>query len=133
MLFRSQALWRELRDVSFFADGTGSQVWRISVAPTRGAGVAGELERKLGGRLYMDWGGGLIWLEIEPSSDGGHRQVRAATGDGHATLVRAAEEVRATVPVFQPQPPALAALNMRIEESFNPRRILNPGRMVQGQ
>jgi glycolate oxidase FAD binding subunit len=38
--------------------------------------------------------------------------------------------VRAAVPVFQPEPPALAALARRVKESFDPANILNPGRMA---
>jgi glycolate oxidase FAD binding subunit len=34
--------------------------------------------------------------------------------------------------VFEPQPPALAALSRRVKEAFDPRHILNPGRMVEG-
>jgi len=59
--------------------------------------------------------------------------VRAAVrhfGGGHATLVRAAPAIRAAVPVFQPQQPALAALSARLKAEFDPKGILNPGRMV---
>ena len=35
----------------------------------------------------------------------------------------------ASVPVFQPQPAALAALASRVKESFDPKRLFNPGRM----
>jgi glycolate oxidase FAD binding subunit len=34
------------------------------------------------------------------------------------------------VPVFEPQPEALAALARRVKGAFDPRRILNPGRMA---
>jgi len=40
--------------------------------------------------------------------------------------------VRASVDVFQPQAPALAALSRRVKESFDPMNILNPGRMMAG-
>ena len=36
------------------------------------------------------------------------------------------------MPVFQPQPPALAALTRRVKEGFDPGRVLNPGRMYEG-
>jgi len=59
---------------------------------------------------------------------GAVRGALGATG-GHATLVRAPEAVRAAVPVFQPQAAALAALAGRVKESFDPKRLFNPGRM----
>jgi glycolate dehydrogenase FAD-binding subunit len=37
--------------------------------------------------------------------------------------------VRAAVPVFQPQSPALTALAQRVKESFDPKGLFNPGRM----
>ncbi|MEO1225897.1 MAG: FAD-linked oxidase C-terminal domain-containing protein, partial [Pseudomonadota bacterium] len=57
--------------------------------------------------------------------------VRAAVDGvgGHATLIRALEPVRAAVPVFQPEPEPLAALSRRIKDAFDPKGILNPGRM----
>jgi glycolate oxidase FAD binding subunit len=56
------------------------------------------------------------------------RRALGSTG-GHATLIRAPEPVRADVPVFQPQPPALAALSARVKDSFDPKGLFNPGRM----
>ncbi|MGE0715596.1 MAG: 2-hydroxy-acid oxidase, partial [Alphaproteobacteria bacterium] len=49
---------------------------------------------------------------------------------GHATLVRAPDAVRATVSPFHPQAPGLALLARRVKDQFDPRRILNPGRMA---
>jgi glycolate oxidase FAD binding subunit len=34
--------------------------------------------------------------------------------------------------VFQPQSAAMAALTARVKDSFDPLRILNPGRMYEG-
>jgi glycolate oxidase FAD binding subunit len=50
---------------------------------------------------------------------------------GHATLLRAADQVRNTVDVFQPQEPGVAALGARVKASFDPRNIFNRGRMVR--
>ena len=51
---------------------------------------------------------------------------------GHATLVRASEELRVAVPVFEPQSNGLARLSARVKEGFDPFGILNPGRMYAG-
>ena len=43
--------------------------------------------------------------------------------------MRAPPTIRAAIPVFQPRPAALAALEARVKASFDPQSILNPGRM----
>ena len=59
------------------------------------------------------------------------RQRLDASG-GHATLLRASAAVRQAVDVFPPQPDGLAALSERLRASFDPKRILNRGRMKRG-
>ena len=48
---------------------------------------------------------------------------------GRRRLIRADDEIRARVGVFQPQAPALAALSRRVKESFDPAHILERGRL----
>ena len=55
-----------------------------------------------------------------------------AAAGGHATLVRAPAALRAKVDVFEPEPAVLAALTARVREGFDPRGVLNPGRMWAG-
>jgi len=55
-----------------------------------------------------------------------------ATFGGHATLIRAPASVRAALDVFQPQEAGLAALSKRVKDSFDPKGVLNPGRMWAG-
>ncbi len=55
---------------------------------------------------------------------------RCESVGGYATLIRAAEEVRHNVEVFHPQPSGVAALSERVRLSFDPKAILNPGRMA---
>ena len=73
-------------------------------------------------------------VALPPSGDAGHETVRSAVAGtgGHATLIRAPEAVRAAVPVFHPQPEPLARLTPRVKNGFDPRGILNPGRMYPG-
>ncbi len=130
----SVVFWRQIRDVTPFA-GEGARIlWRLSLPPSAGSEVVRRLSAAAEVQAYYDWAGGLVWLSLAPSSDADHERVRAAVADsgGHALLVRAPPEVRAQVPVFQPQGQALARLNARIKDSFDPRRVLNPGRMYAG-
>jgi glycolate oxidase FAD binding subunit len=132
----SIAFWRAVRDVEPFVALADRALWRVSVAPARGAEIGEAIARSLDAAWYLDWGGGLVWVAVAGAEDGGAAVIRAAIrgtdghGTGHATLVRGSAALRRAVPVFEPQPAALAALAARVKESFDPRHILNPGRMV---
>jgi glycolate oxidase FAD binding subunit len=128
----SRTFWREVRDAAPLEAGRESIVWRISCPPTEGPGIVARIrEHRFEASAFYDWSGGLIWLGLPASADADHAIVRGALGasGGHATLISAPEAVRAAVPVFQPQSPALAALTERVKESFDPKGLFNPGRM----
>ena len=130
---RSALLWRELRDAARLLPARDSLLWRLSVPPASGAQAIAGIRAACGSAdHYFDWGGGLIWLALPPRDDAGAAIVRAAVArsGGHATLVRAPVATRLAVPVFEPQSAPLAALARRVKDAFDPRRILNPGRMA---
>jgi glycolate oxidase FAD binding subunit len=134
---RSRAAWLAIRDMTGFAAvGRAGErsLWRISTAPARGAEFGRRLAASADVELAYDWAGGLIWAAVAPSDDAGAAIVRPAVAEsgGYAMLVRAPTAVRALVPVFEPQAGPLAALTARIKESFDPRGVLNPGRMWAG-
>lgn len=130
------SLWAAIRDVTPFAASgeLGSwPVWRIVCPPASGGAFGEALARETGGDVIYDWGGGLIWAALPPSVDAHATLLRGrlqAIG-GHATLLRASETVRASLDVFHPQAAGVAALSRRVKDSFDPRNILNRGRMVR--
>jgi glycolate oxidase FAD binding subunit len=134
----SIALWRAIGDVAPLAELGERAVWRISVAPARGAELAEAISHALHAAWFLDWGGGLLWAAVAEAGDAGAAVIRAAIrgldgrGTGHATLVRGSAALRRAIPVFEPQPPELAALSRRVKEAFDPAHILNPGRMAEG-
>jgi glycolate oxidase FAD binding subunit len=110
-------------------------VWRLSTPPVQGASVLQRLRLALpGARAYLDWGGGLIWLEQPAGTEPEAAAVRGALAEagGHATLIHASAHARASSAVFHPQTAPLAALSRRLKLQFDPVRILNPGRMYDG-
>ena len=107
-------------------------VWRISTAPANGAALVAALNaNNIPLATYYDWAGGLIWLATETPASTAATTIRETLKPfgGHATLIRASKTARTSTAVFQPQPPALAALTARIKTSFDPEKILNRGRM----
>jgi glycolate oxidase FAD binding subunit len=130
----SRMLWRAIRDVIPFAAESERVLWRISTVAARGAELGTAINAALDADLIYDWAGGLIWLAAAPSDDAGARLIRQALAGvgGHATLVRAPAALRAAIDAFEPQEQALAALTKRVKESFDPKGVLNPGRMYAG-
>src|SRR5947207_2586355 len=134
----SVAFWRAIAEVAPLSGLGERAVWRVSVAPARGAAIGAALERALGAAWYVDWGGGLLWLAVAEPGDAGAQAIRAAIrgndgqGTGHATLIKGSPVLRRTLPVFEPQPAPLAALSRRVKDAFDPKHILNPGRIVEG-
>ena len=128
---RSRTFWTEVRDVARYC-GTEGPLWRLLLPPMAAAQVAAALT-PLGGRMVFDWAGGLVWLVL-PDMALHVAEVRAAAAaaGGHAMLVRAPRALREEVDVFPPESAGVRALSTRIKDSFDPRRILNPGRMWAG-
>ena len=133
----SAAIGSAIRDVRpFAANGTlgAWPVWRIVCPPAAGGALGQQLSRDTGGDVIYDWGGGLIWAALPPKPDAHAALVRQRVNaaGGHAILIRAPEHIRRNVDVFHPQQDGLAGLSERVRHSFDPRNILNRGRMIRG-
>jgi glycolate oxidase FAD binding subunit len=110
------AFWDALRDQRLPEFHSAKSLWRVSLKPT--APPLG-----LGERL-VEWGGALRW--IRDAADGVTVREAAARSGGHAALFRAEDK---SVGAFHPLAPTVARLHQRLKETFDPRRILNPGRL----
>ena len=130
----SRALWRDVREVKPFAAESARTrpLWRISTAPGKGYEIAAAITPAA--QMFYDWAGGLLWVAMPFADEPDATSVRGAVRSlgGHATLVRAPAAVRAAVDVFEPEQAALAALSKRVKEGFDPKGVLNPGRMWAG-
>lgn len=107
-----RAFWvsvRELRHGFFSARGS---LWRLSLPP------AAACDPRF--KQFIDWGGAQRWLYGETPL----WEMAAAAG-GHATHYRGGDRDQ----VFQPLGPAMLALHRRLKAAFDPKGILNPGRL----
>ncbi len=122
--------WPAIRDAMMFA-GDDRAVWRISMKATDAPLLVADLRERIGAEAFYDWGGGLVWLACEEGRDASEGAIRQTLAgfDGHATLMRASDAVRAAVSVFQPESAPVARLSSGLKNAFDPAGILNPGRM----
>ncbi len=116
--------WAWVRDVAVM-QGCAGDVWRYSVKPSDAPGLVAQLrDTHPDLSVLYDWGGGLVWVRLVGGGDRRPKDLR-----GHATLVRASADSRATAAVFQPEPAPLAALSKGLRARFDPRGLLNAGLM----
>jgi glycolate oxidase FAD binding subunit len=130
----SRTLWRSIRDVKAFAlpSARHRPLWRLSVPPASAHRLVDFITPAA--QMMYDWAGGLAWIGMPYADEPDARSVQNAIFrlGGHATLLRAPAVVRAGIDVFQREELALAALTRRVKESFDPKGVLNPGRMWAG-
>lgn len=117
---RTSAGWSWVRDVAALRASSGD-LWRVSVKPSDGPKlVQAWREAGIAVQVIYDWGGGLIWALVPEAFD-----LRSVSLTGHATRVRGS----GGTPVFHPQSPPLMAIERDLRKKFDPRNILNPGKM----
>jgi len=105
----------------FFTSLTGeAELWRLSLPS-----AAPHLD--LQGKQLIEWGGAQRWYRGESDT----RTVREAAikAGGHATLFRSGDR---DGEVFQPLPPPLMTIHRNLRQAFDPKGLLNPGRLYAG-
>lgn len=112
--------WKTVREQTHPAYA-GSLLWRVALP-------SAAKPLPIDGLRAIEWGGGLRWYAGESIGCPSLRDVVAQAG-GHAVLYRAPESMRCREGVFAPLPPALLALHRRLKTAFDPKGILNPGRL----
>lgn len=113
----AENFWLSIREQSHPAFAS-PLLWRVAVPST--ASCLG-----LDGLRAIEWGGALRWYAGEPTAI---RDAATRLG-GHAVLYRAPESLRCLEGAFAPLSPALLALHRRLKRAFDPKGILNPGRL----
>lgn len=93
-------------------------LWRLALPSTAPS-------PNLDGLQAIEWGGALRWY----AGDQAVVRSEAARIGGHAVLYRAPESQRCREGAFAPLAPALLALHRRLKKTFDPKGILNPGRL----
>ncbi|NWG38575.1 MAG: glycolate oxidase subunit GlcE [Hydrogenophilaceae bacterium] len=109
--------WRQHRDheTAFFSGDL--PLWRLSLPPS-------APPSSLAGKQIITWGGAERWLKTD--ADAAEIRAWAAAHGGHATLFMGGHKAAGA---FHPLPRALMKYHLRLKGQFDPRGMLNRGRM----
>ena len=84
-------------------------------------------------KYFIDWGGNLIWLQLDNINQKILREIKEIVkiASGYVTAIKIEENLKASIDVFTIDP-IKYKLTEKIKKSFDPKRILNPGKMYSG-
>ena len=84
-------------------------------------------------KYFIDWGGNLIWLQMETIDLKILRRIKDIVNQasGYITVIKIEENLKALIDVFTTDP-IKYKISEKIKKSFDPKRILNPGKMYSG-
>ena len=84
-------------------------------------------------KYFIDWGGNLIWVQLDNISLKTLRDIKefVVKASGYLTVIKIEENLKASVDIFTIDP-IKYKITEKIKKSFDPKRILNPGKMYSG-
>jgi glycolate oxidase FAD binding subunit len=131
---RSRDFWAGIRSLNFLSADFERPLWRITAPPSKTALIVRALSAFFELNAAYEWSGGLLWLELPPSSDASVTEVRRVLAEFEADsmLMRAPRAVRSEIEVFHPLPFVKMKIVQALKRAFDPAGVLNPGRMYSG-
>ena len=82
---------------------------------------------------FVDWGGSLIWIKLDEANSETITNLRNWTNenDGYLTVIKADENIKNSLEIFGIESNKYKISEL-IKKSFDPKKILNTGKMYPG-
>jgi len=129
--FQTDLFWRKTRNLEVFSN-LKNNLLRVVVPVSETLNVIQKL-KKYEINYFLDWGGNLIWLELETISLKILREIKEITQEhsGYFTIIKLEDDLKASADIFTIDP-IKYKISEKIKKSFDPKRIFNPGKMYSG-
>jgi glycolate oxidase FAD binding subunit len=127
---QSEIFWNKVRSLEFFYSSKNS-ILRIVIPPSECIQLVYQFSNKF--KYYVDWGGALIWLEAFELSEEMFESIRRKVVKigGYVTMIKNSDHLPYVEEVFTINRDRFN-ISQNIKKSFDPKRILNPGKMYTG-
>ena len=128
---QSEIFWEDSRSLEVFSKNDRN-ILRAVVPPSETLNLVNRL-KTFHPNYFIDWGGSLIWIELDYLSSQKISQIRQRImeANGYITVIKSKESVKSTSEIFTIDPIKFK-ISQNIKKSFDPKRILNPGKMYTG-
>ena len=127
---QSEIFWNKVKSLEFFSSSKNS-IFRIVIPPSECAQLLYQLSSRF--KYYLDWGGALIWMEAFELSEEMFESIRKKVVKlgGYVTMIKNSNYLPYVEDVFTINRDRFN-ISQNIKKSFDPKRILNPGKMYTG-
>jgi len=128
--YQSEIFWGKVKSLEFFSLSKNS-ILRIVIPPSECINLIYQFSNKF--KYYVDWGGALIWMEAFELSEEMFESIRrkVVKAGGYVTMIKNSDYLPYVEDVFTINRDRFT-ISQNIKKSFDPKRILNPGKMYTG-
>ena len=129
-VYQSEPFWQKVSNLELF-EKNKNNVLRLVIPPSNGSKLAKYLQNKH--KYYIDWCGSLFWIEVQLKKEQQIKELKEMAKDygGYLTIIKTSSEYDYGEPIFTIDNIRLM-ISEKIKKSFDPKRILNPGKMYRG-
>lgn len=127
---QSEIFWKKIKNLEFFSS-TKNNIFRIVIPPSMCIKLIYELPNKF--KYFLDWGGAVIWMEACELSEQKFDSIRkkVVMYGGYVSMIKNSNYLPYVEDVFTINRIRFN-ISQSIKKSFDPKRILNPGKMYTG-
>ena len=129
-VYQSEPFWKKINNLEVF-EKTEHNLVRMVIPPANGSKLCKYLENQHS--YYVDWCGSLFWIEVDRKKEEKIKYLKKMANDfgGYLTVIKTSSEYDYGEAIFTVDKVRLM-ISEKIKQSFDPKRILNPGKMYRG-
>jgi len=128
--YQSKLFWEKINNLELFS-GTKNNLLRAVIPPAESLNLMKYLKNNF--KYYIDWCGSLFWIEVLEEENIQIKEMKETIINlgGYLTIVKKSESLSSDIDLFTINDTRLL-LSQKIKESFDPKKLLNPGKMYRG-
>jgi glycolate oxidase FAD binding subunit len=128
--YQSDLFWQKVNNLELFSN-TKNIILRIVIPPSKIVNLLEYFDENC--RYFIDWCGSLVWLEASGLTEEKFFSLRKSIVElgGYLTAIKQQDNDLCIKENFTANETVLN-ISKKIKESFDPRKIFNPGKMYTG-
>ena len=129
-VYQSEPFWKKVNNLEVF-EKTEHNLIRMVIPPANGSKLCKYLENNH--NYFVDWCGSLFWIEVNNKKEEKIKDLKKMAKDfgGYLTVIKTSSEYDYGEAIFTVDKVRLM-ISEKVKQSFDPKRILNPGKMYRG-